>query len=218
LKSILHQNKVFIVLYALVFCAALTIIFCTDKLQLHLFFNGLINPSFNDFFKYATYVGDGIFIILFAVLLLFFNVQKSVTLLLCYLVSAGVTQGLKYAFFGDVDRPILEFAHHNLSLQVVEGVDLNIHHSFPSGHATAAFSLFFFLSFFSKNNVLQVLCFIGAILVAFSRVYLSQHFFEDITVGSFMGVVFSWIVCAILFQTKMTEGFNKLQKPIWNLF
>jgi membrane-associated phospholipid phosphatase len=218
LKSILHQNKIFIVLYALVFCAALLIIFSTDKLQLHLFFNRLVGSPLDNFFSHVTFIGDGIFIILFALLLLLDNVQKALTILLCYLISAGVTQGLKYGFFGYVDRPILEFAHHNISLQVVEGVDLNIHHSFPSGHATAAFSLFFCLSFFSKNNRTKVICFLAAVTVAFSRVYLSQHFFEDITAGSFMGVLFSWIVCAVLFKTKMAEKFNSLQKPIWKLF
>jgi len=206
------------VLYALLFCTASTIIFSTDKLQLHLFFNDLVGSPFDGFFKYVTFIGDGVFIISLTLLLLLYNMQKAITILLCYLASAGVTQGIKYAFFGDADRPTLVFVHNNLTLKVVEGVDLNIHHSFPSGHATAAFSLFFCLSFFSKNNGVKILCFLSAITVAFSRVYLSQHFFEDITVGSFFGVLFSIIMCALLYQTKISPKFNKLDKPIWKLF
>jgi membrane-associated phospholipid phosphatase len=194
-------------------------ILCSDKLQLHLFFNNLlVTPTLNNFFKYITYVGDGAFIIILAFLMLFINVQKSLTIITCYLISAGFTQGIKYAFFGDADRPSLVFEIKHIPLKLVEGVDLNIHHSFPSGHTTAAFSLFFCLSFFSRNRILQFICFLSALLVAFSRVYLSQHFFEDITAGSLIGVVFSFLVCYVLYQTKINTGLNKLQKPIWRLF
>jgi len=218
LKNIFNQNKIFILLHAFCFCIAVVVIFNSDKLNLHLFFNGLVTPLFNRFFEYATYIGDGIFIIPCIVLMLFFNVQKSITLLFTYLISAGITQGIKMIFFKEYDRPFLVFRNNNIPLNVIEGINLNIHHSFPSGHTTAAFSMFFCLSFFSTNNLTQILCFMAALLVAFSRVYLSQHFFEDITVGSFIGVLFSWIVCAILYQTKISQKFNTLQKPIWKLF
>lgn len=194
------------------------VIFNSDKLNLHLYFNSLVTPAFNSFFKYVTFIGDGVFIIPFIILVLFFNVQKSITLLVAYLVSTGVTQGIKYTFFENMDRPTLVFDMAHIKLNIVEGVAMNIHHSFPSGHTTAAFSLFFCFSYFAKNNLVKVACFIAAILVAFSRVYLSQHFFEDITVGSFIGVLFSWIVCAVLFQTKISKKINTLQKPIWQLF
>jgi membrane-associated phospholipid phosphatase len=202
----------------LFFCIAVSVIICTDKLQLHLFFNGFVISPLNSFFKYITYLGDGAFILSLSFLILFINIQKSLTILLCYGASTGFTQGIKYAFFGDADRPSLTFEILHIPLKLVNGVDLNIHHSFPSGHTTAAFSLFFCLSFFSKTNLLKIICFISALLVAFSRVYLSQHFFEDITVGSFIGVVFSFLVCSILYQTKLTLSYNKLQKPIQKLF
>ena len=219
MRSVFSQNKTFILLHLLFMCVALPTIFFSDKLELHLFFNNLFVTQFlNTFFKYITYVGDGAFILALAFVLLFFNMQKSLTILLCYLASAGFTQGIKYVFFADADRPSLVFEIKHIPLKLVEGVDLNIHHSFPSGHTTAAFSLFFCLSFFSKNNILQGLCFLSALLVAFSRVYLSQHFFEDITAGSFIGVIFSWLMCYILFETKIKSSLNKLQKPIWQLF
>ncbi|HKC69668.1 MAG TPA: phosphatase PAP2 family protein [Bacteroidia bacterium] len=218
MKGIFTKNKIFIVLYSIVFCIAVPIIFCTNKIQLHQFFNQLVGSPFNSFFKYVTFIGDGVFVLSFVLVMLLYSMQKSITILLCYLASAGVTQGIKYAFFGDVNRPTLVFEQNHIALKVVEGVDLNIHHSFPSGHATAALSLFFCLSFFSKNNYLKIGCFIAALTVAFSRVYLSQHFFEDITVGSFIGVLFSWLVCAFLFETKFSKEFNRLQKPVWKLF
>jgi len=205
-------------MYSLVFCIALTIIFCTDKLQLHLFFNRLVGTPLDSFFKYATFIGDGVFVISFVLIMLLFNMQKAITVLLAYLASAGVTQGIKYGFFGDADRPQLIFEQNHIPLNMVDGVNLYIHHSFPSGHATAAFSLFFCLSLFSKNNIVKIAFFLAALTVAFSRVYLSQHFFEDITVGSCFGVIFSWLMCALLERAKILGNFNKLDKPIWKLF
>ncbi len=178
----------------------------------------MVYTPFNSFFKYATYIGDGVFIISFIIFMLFYNVQKSLTILIAYLLSAGITQGLKYSFFSNIDRPILVFEQKHILLSVIEGVDLNIHNSFPSGHTTAAFSLFFCLSFFSKNQYCKVGFFIAALIVAFSRVYLSQHFFEDITAGSLIGVLFTWIVCAVLYQTNISKKYNTLQKPIWKIF
>jgi membrane-associated phospholipid phosphatase len=218
LLNIFRQNKIFILLHALFFCIALSVIFYTDKLRLHLFFNGFVNFPFDSFFEYITYIGDGAFILLFVLLILFFNLQKALTILLCYGASTGFTQGIKYYFFGDINRPSLTFEMIHTPLKFVDGVDLHIHHSFPSGHSTAAFSLFFCLSFFSKNNTLKVAYFISALLVAFSRVYLSQHFFEDITAGSFIGVVFSFLGCFILHETKLAKSFSKLNKPIYKLF
>ncbi|HEX7414361.1 MAG TPA: phosphatase PAP2 family protein, partial [Bacteroidia bacterium] len=212
------QNKIFTILHVLFLCVAFSVIIFTDKLRLHLFLNDFVASPFNDFFKYLTYVGDGIFVILVALVMLFFNAQKSLTILLCYGASTGFTQGIKYYFFGNADRPSLIFETLHIPLKIADGVDLNLHHSFPSGHATAAFSLFFCLSFFSKNNLMGIIYFISALLVAFSRVYLSQHFFEDITVGSLIGVSFSFLVCFILYETKIVQRMNKLQKPIYKFF
>ena len=62
-------------------------------------------------------------------------------------------------------------------------------HSFPSGHTAVAFGLFCLLALISSNKMIGVVCFFIALFVAFSRVYLSQHFFLDIYIGSLIGVV-----------------------------
>lgn len=196
---------------------ALAVIFSTDKLKLHLLFNAYVSETLNPFFEYLTYIGDGFFVLGVVALLLFFNTRKALTLLLCYGLSAGFTQGIKYGFFPDADRPSLVFEINHLPLKLAEGVDVNIHRSFPSGHTTAAFSLFFCLSLFSGSKSVKILCFLGALLVAFSRVYLSQHFFEDITAGSFIAVFFSFFICHILNETVVSQRLTKLEKPVWRL-
>ncbi|MBS1645774.1 MAG: phosphatase PAP2 family protein [Bacteroidetes bacterium] len=198
------------------FLAASVVIFCTQKLSLHLFFNQYVGGAFDVFFKYLTYLGDGIFVIPFCLLfMLFYNIKKSMLLSISYIVSSVITQIFKsvYSFFFQNDRPAFVFEQQHVSLKRVPDVALHIIRSFPSGHATAAFSLFFCLSFFTKNRKIQVLYFFIAVLTAFSRVYLSQHFFEDITAGSFIGVLFSWCTCAY-FQSK----WSALNKPVFSLF
>jgi len=59
------------------------------------------------------------------------------------------------------------------------------------------------LAILSKNNTLKLLLFIVALLVGYSRVYLSQHFFIDITAGSVFGTL------TILIFWFWFERFNK---------
>lgn len=220
MRRALSKNKLFLVPYALIFCVACFIIAGTDKIQLHIFFNSLLHPVLNFLFRYITYLGDGVFVLSLSVILLIFNFRMGLTTLLAYGLSAGFTQGIKYAFFNDEDRPYLIFQQLHLPLNLVEGLieDQHIHRSFPSGHATAAFALFFCLSFLSEKVSSKIFFFFMALLVAFSRVYLSQHFFEDITAGSVIAVFFSCLVCWFFYFSKVAPKFEKLDKPIYRLF
>jgi membrane-associated phospholipid phosphatase len=219
LRQTFARNRIFFYLYALFFFIAVPVIFLTEKISLHKFFNQAVHPAFNFFFEYATYLGDGLFVIAVGVLLLFRNVREALTVFLAYGLSAGFTQGIKYAFFGDVDRPELVWEKEHLPpLNLVEGVDMNIHHSFPSGHSTAAFALFFCLGFFSQKTIYKIVFFFIALTVAFSRVYLSQHFFEDITAGSLIAVMFSFLVCWFFYFSPSAKKMESLDRPLYRLF
>ena len=60
--------------------------------------------------------------------------------------------------------------------------------SFPSGHTFSAFAIYTFFALVSKQKWVSLLCSLLAIGVGFSRVYLNQHFLEDIYLGSILGV------------------------------
>ncbi len=199
---------------------AVPVILISDKIQLHQFFNKAVTPAFNLFFEYVTYLGDGIFVMGVGLILLFVNVRKSLTVLLAYGLSAGFTQAIKYAFFGNIDRPQLVFQQQHLPLKLVANLteEQHIHHSFPSGHATAAFAMFFCLGFFAEKSSSKVIFFLMALTVAFSRVYLSQHFFEDITAGSFIAIFFSSLVCGFFYFSLASKKLERLDKPIYKLF
>jgi membrane-associated phospholipid phosphatase len=78
--------------------------------------------------------------------------------------------------------------YESYQLHLVEGVKLHSLQSFPSGHTATAFNLFLMMALMVKNNLLKFIFFTMAILVAYSRVYISQHFLVDITVGSVIGI------------------------------
>ncbi|HKL96023.1 MAG TPA: phosphatase PAP2 family protein, partial [Paludibacteraceae bacterium] len=71
----------------------------------------------------------------------------------------------------------------------VDGVTLHQMFSFPSGHTATVFSLMLALTLiFHKKTWLSFVFFMLAFITAYSRIYLSQHFAEDVLFGSFIGV------------------------------
>ncbi len=184
--KVLKNNRFFLIPYLMLLVLSGTTLLCFSKGEIHLWINRFHSPFFDGFFRFVTFLGDGWFVTLPVVLLLFVSLRDSVYVLTSYLATGLVAQILKRFVFSDCPRPI-RFFHDKASLHLVDGVQMLQGHSFPSGHATSAFALFLALAVVSRNRGLQAACFIVATVVAFSRVYLSQHFLIDITAGSVIG-------------------------------
>jgi len=213
------NNSIFYSVYLITVVFTSYFILTTPQLELHQNINQYVgNVYVNGFFKYITHLGDGLFLILIALIFLFFDVKKSIILLLSYAIAGGFTQFLKEAFFNFEMRPFFYHSFHDFPLKIVDGVDMHSQNSFPSGHATAAFCLFTFLSFYAKEIKFKFLLIFLAIVVAFSRVYLSQHFIEDITVGSIIGTGFTTLLIYSIYYKKFLNKLNHLEKPIYQLF
>jgi len=67
---------------------------------------------------------------------------------------------------------------------------------------------------FLTNKWHKLILLFIAVLVAFSRVYLSQHFLEDITMGSFIGISLSTGVYYLFYSTSMSLKLVSLQQPL----
>jgi membrane-associated phospholipid phosphatase len=187
-NRVLKNNLFFLVPYVIILLAASLILVIYSKPDIHIWLNGY-NSVFSDWmFRGITLLGDGLFVICIAVLLLFYSLRSSVFLLTAYLSTGLVVQILKRIVFSDYPRPVKYF-HDTLQLHLVDGVRLMYGHSFPSGHSASAFALFLSLAIFSQNRLVKLFCLFLALAVAYSRVYLSQHFLVDIIAGSLIGVV-----------------------------
>lgn len=159
-----------------------------SKSDIHIWLNSHNSGFFDWVFSHVTILGDGIFVICIAVILVFYSLRSSVFLLTAYLSTGLVVQILKRVIFADYQRPVKYF-HDTVQLHLIDGVRLLNGHSFPSGHSASAFALFLSIAMITRNRFLKLACFILACTVAYSRVYLSQHFLVDIFAGSLIGVI-----------------------------
>ncbi len=186
--KVLKNNLFFLIPYVIILLTSGFVLVIYSKPDIHIWLNSH-NSGFSDWvFSHVTFLGDGIFVILIGFLLLFYSFRPAVFLLTAYLSTGLVVQILKRFFFADCQRPVKYF-HDTVQLHLVDGVRLLNGHSFPSGHSASAFALFLSIAIISRNRYIQIICFILAFAVAYSRVYLSQHFLGDIYAGSLIGVI-----------------------------
>lgn len=158
-----------------------------SKDNLHLTFNSFHNSFFDTFFFYVTYLGDGTMALLVVIMLLAVKYRYALIVGLSNIIASVITQILKQKVFSEALRPKKYFEGLH-DLYFVPGVENHLYYSFPSGHTTCAFALFLSLSLIVKNKTFKLLFFVLALLVGYSRIYLSQHFFDDVYVGSLIGV------------------------------
>jgi membrane-associated phospholipid phosphatase len=214
IKNFLLNNAAVLLLYLALLLPSLYLIYAYDKLQVHLIFNQLVGSVYvNGFFYYITYLGDGFVAIFILLLLCTLNLRRGLYTTLSFVLASLFSQFLKRYVFEDIDRPWMIFQHkQELGLQLVEGVDKHIHNSFPSGHATQAFAIFICLAFTSRNRLLKLIFFIIAAVTAFSRVYISQHWLNDIVAGSSIGMAFSIVLYLWFYQH---PGLKYLNRPLF---
>ncbi|MBL7900728.1 MAG: phosphatase PAP2 family protein [Bacteroidia bacterium] len=211
IKHFLINNAAVLLLYLALLLPSLYLIYVYDKLQLHLVFNQLVGSVYvNGFFYYITYLGDGFMAILILLIISVMNLRKGLYTALSFLLASLFSQFLKRYVFEDIDRPWMIFQNkQELGLRLVEGVDNHIHNSFPSGHATQAFAIFICLAFTSRNKLLKLFFFFIASLTAFSRVYISQHWLNDIVAGSLIGMIFSTALYLWFYQHPALKSLNR---------
>ena len=161
------------------------------------------------FFKYFTHLGDGVFCISVGILMLFWSRTKGILILLSYAVSGILAQLIKNFGFPKEPRPAEYFAKMMNSLHTVSGVELSHWNSFPSGHTTSAFAFFALIAVWVKHPMLKFLCLSVAVTVAFSRMYLLQHFLVDVYVGSLLGTLTAWTLLI-----KWMRSIEKIKMPL----
>ncbi|MCB0764204.1 MAG: phosphatase PAP2 family protein [Flavobacteriales bacterium] len=171
-----------------------------DKLVLHAMVNNHHTVWGDVVFPYLTNVADGWMVVVVALVMLAVHSWRAFLMVgLSSGLSALVTQTLKRLVFSTSDRPSM-FRDSLGEMTWVEGVDLHAHFSFPSGHATAAFSMCMAVTVILGKQGWAALLAALAVLLGFSRVYLSQHFTQDVFAGAAVGIMVSLVVGSVLYR------------------
>ncbi len=151
------------------------------------FFVGYRSTVSNYFMMYATTMGEGIIYTLAILIFLFYDLNKSLWLTILGAVLLSCVFLLKF-YFGH-PRPSIYLKDFSLENYLISGWEvLRGYNSFPSAHTAAAFGIYTFLAMLVRNKWIAFYSMVIAILVAISRVYLAQHFVEDVLVGSIIGL------------------------------
>jgi len=201
MRTLLFERKAFLLPYLLLLAILSWPVLSIPRGELHLRINAWHSAAADFVFPWITHLGDGVTAGILTILFLaLFSLRSGFFLGCAVLISGMFTQLLKRGVFGDYYRPAKYLEMQNQALiHEVPGVDLHSWFSFPSGHATAAFALCFSLALLFQRKTTDLLFLVLAILIAFSRVYLSQHFLMDVYVGSIIGVSFTLFFYHVFF-------------------
>ena len=207
------KTNIYLTLSAVLIIIGLILLKLNDKIDFHLFVNRSHSDFQDVFFKWITHAGDGTVLAIASALLVVifwkkFNYSVLTFAALNLILVAGIVQTMKRVIYFDAFRPA-KFIGQDL-LYLVPGVDIHTDNSFPSGHTTAAFAFFAFLALLlHKKKWMQVVCLIMAAFAGYSRMYLSQHFLEDVVAGASIGIccflVTYLIVSVIPFKDNITK-------------
>lgn len=145
---------------------------------------------------FFTALGDGIAIVSLAVLLgLWRKKLLALGILGSYLLSGLVVRIVKNII--NMPRPANYFEGIT-EVYTASWFTLHFHQSMPSGHTTSAFAAITVLVLGMNNKKYTLALLLVACLIGYSRVYLGQHFVQDIWIGSYIGVVCGIIIFRVL--------------------
>ncbi|MBS1526417.1 MAG: phosphatase PAP2 family protein [Bacteroidetes bacterium] len=208
LKTVLRKLRWMVVPYLLVLVICLVIKLTFTKSEIYFAVNGLYSPAADFLAPYVTDLGNGWTAVVIAAILLFFSYRKALIVASSFAITSLLgAQLLKYIF--DAPRPRLYFKDEIKHLRFVKGVEILSYHSFPSGHTVTAFMLAVILTYWNKNKAMGPVFLLIAVLVGYSRMYLSEHFFEDVVGGSIIGFVLTTVWLWWLDSRKF------IQRPGW---
>lgn len=213
MNTALRQNRVFFAGWLLFVCVAALALAFHSKMEIQAWINTKHAPFFDFFFFYATKAAEGIGLALLVLYTLLHTRAHLFSLLTGWTSAALSTQLLKHTLFEGVKRPRTVFKD-TPGWHWVEGVRLYESASFPSGHTTDIFALMCLFALWSGKQLTGACTLAVALLVGFSRIYLSQHFLPDVLAGSVVGVSWALIWYHVFFHSQWAQQRPALRKAI----
>jgi membrane-associated phospholipid phosphatase len=192
LKDIFVVNCLFFSFFAFFFFVGLIFLLAEGKAAAFVALNPYHRSALDSFFVYVTFMGDGLFALLvFILFLLMRRWAQATQVIIAFLLSALLAQILKNIF--SMPRPKQFFAPGQYAY-FIDGITHTGFASFPSGHSTSVFALATTLALLEKNKKTNVAYLLGAVAVGYSRIYLGQHFLNDVLMGASIGMGVSVLV------------------------
>ncbi|WP_090602392.1 phosphatase PAP2 family protein [Parapedobacter koreensis] len=164
--------------------------------------NQLHHPVADAAFQYITYGGDGLLMVLLTVILLFVRFKYVIYAITCFILTGLLAQGIKRTLGFPRPAKFFEGVH---DLHIPPDYTVHFHNSFPSGHTTTAFAMMAMLYYLFPNQRNSPFLFVMALLVGYSRIYLAQHFPQDVFAGALIGssmtfLLLGWFDSSTLFK------------------
>jgi membrane-associated phospholipid phosphatase len=185
ISNIISKNRAFFSGYFLFVFVSILFLLLTSKVNGFISLNPFHKPSLDSFFMAYTNVGDGLFSIGIFVLLLFLRKPLPAwEIIFTFLLAGLIAQTLKNIFPMPRPKTMLQNTGYPY---FIDGFTHVGNASFPSGHTATAFGTAMLLAIFTKNKKISLLYLLAALLVAYSRIYLGQHFVPDVLAGALIG-------------------------------
>jgi membrane-associated phospholipid phosphatase len=213
IKDSKHVALPFVVGLSIYSSVGLGLFFMMGKEEAHSFINSYHTAYLDQAFKYITHLGHGLFPVGAFAFLLLIRYSWALALGLSSALMGIIVQSLKRSVFAGDHRPAMFFA--DSGLPSIDGIVLMTHHSFPSGHSATGLCIFAMLAFFIKQKWATYLMMVIGILVAFSRVYISQHFIQDTVAGAWIGFGLAFCGYAFIIHAAEKNPNSKLNKRLW---
>ncbi len=179
----------------------------------HLLINSYHSPYLDLAFKYITHLGHGLLPVAAVVLLLMARFSWALGLGVSSLLMGVIVQTLKRSVFAGDHRPAMFF--EDGTLPSIEGIILMSSHSFPSGHGATGLCLTVMFAYIINQKWATYLLVVVGMLVAFSRVYISQHFIQDTIVGGWIGFAMAYLGYIFIVHYAEMNPASKLNKRFW---
>jgi len=194
ITDVLHHIRFFFVPYLIILITCLIIKLSYSREAIYFAVNAR-HTDWGDFiFPYITNLGEGYMVVTLTLVFLLFSYRKTLLLITSFAVTGILVQTVKHIV--KAPRPVVYFEKDLSEIHFVKGISLLHSNSFPSGHTVTAFSAAVVLSYLAVKKRWGFIFLLIAISVAYSRMYLSQHFFEDVTAGSMLSTISTviWII------------------------
>ncbi|CAN5406553.1 hypothetical protein BH09BAC5_BH09BAC5_25600 [soil metagenome] len=207
IRAAVRHCRYFLIPYGIFLVISGIVLLLFSKETIHITINHVYCKFGDLVMPYITLSADGFTITILVLLLFAYNRKFAFWTGISCLLASFITQILKHTVFEGDPRPKLFFQSPS-PLRFVPGIENYLIDTFPSGHTTVAFAFYFSLVFAVKNNYLKAGLFLIALLIGYSRIYLSQHFLGDVFGGSIIGTICTFSILTFVLHKNWVQLSN----------